>query len=612
MTGLGYIVSLTIVEYPRDFREGYEYYYFGSYPFTWRDSTHRLRKWHLGLHLYANDVWGMRIIGNDLDLNDDGLLDVVVTHDEWENRDNYQSYFLNLGNRRFEPHRWVWKGDTLSMIDGAWLGDINGNGKLDIIFGVMGKNIRTGIRIYYDFPWDTARMRYIYYPGSVETPYVADINDDGWPDILLAVHRDGDEAAPDGMECSTILWGAPEGYAGGRRSFCLYGGGTHVIFAADFNNDTYLDVFVGSTYYNFAPHYPPRIYWGGPDGLDSTRYSLVWTEPPPEDRLGTYGGTVADMNRDGWLDIVGCWHPVFILWNSGGRFSPTDRTLLANPDCRSLQVADMNGDGKLDIVAASKSVEDDLSKGKITIYWGDRYDYVAIPSPSAYGVYVADLDGDGWPDIVSSQKEMDHSDVYWNTGYPLFWGTTLLEGTHKASRNLSVQFFGNVFDRSNRFGFLSHTVRTAAPAFLSQFEVFGDIPEGTEVKAFVRASEDGSNFGPWIPITPSGEPYLPLYGRAFQYRLDVSTDFSRTSDFHVDSVRLRFSDHLPRASRVRVVQYGGSILLYGDGCHRYALYTKDGRRYASGKFCDFLEIRTVNRKTYLIKVDGLTFKVVSI
>jgi len=159
------IAYFEVVHRPQDFRRGYEYYYFGSSNFLWSDSSTRLRYWHLGLHLYSNDYSGLRIIGNDLDLNDDGLLDVVITNDEWYNKNHYQAYFLNKGNREFEPHYWRYKDDTLTMIDAAHLADIDGNGKLDIIYGIMETRERTGILIYYDFQWDMISMNRISFPG---------------------------------------------------------------------------------------------------------------------------------------------------------------------------------------------------------------------------------------------------------------------------------------------------------------------------------------------------------------------------------------------------------------------------------------------------------------
>jgi len=431
------------------------------------------------------------------------------------------------------------------------------------------------------------------------------VNNDGYLDILLGVWRDNSEQDPDGMECSTILWGSPEGFSSDNRSFCLYGGGTHVIFVADFNNDTYLDVFVGSTYYGFQPNYPPRIYWGGPDGLDSTRYSLVWTQPPPEDRMGTYGGTVADMNGDGYLDIVGCWHDVFILWGNASGYSPTNRTLLNNPDCRSLQVEDINKDGYLDIIAASKAPLSDWNNGIITIYLGPDYrNSVVIPSPSAYGVYVADLDNDGYPDIVSSQKELSSSAVIWNN-YPSF-SITELPGTNKASRNLSVQIFGNVYDRKNRFGYISPVVSVPYTIGLKNISVFGYVPDGMRYNVFVRSSNDGRNFGPWIPISQHGEPLINVVGSFFQYRIDIYTDLSRTSLFHIDSVKLVFSDEIKEVDEGFAI-YNKSVLLYGNGKVNYGLYNENGRLVEKGSFMNFKEVK-LNRGLYLLRLNKKTYK----
>lgn len=61
-----------------DFADGWEYYYVnGDTATVWSSSG--LRKWRLGSVIYSPSSGGIRIIGKDWDLDDNGWLDVVLT-----------------------------------------------------------------------------------------------------------------------------------------------------------------------------------------------------------------------------------------------------------------------------------------------------------------------------------------------------------------------------------------------------------------------------------------------------------------------------------------------------------------------------------------------------
>jgi hypothetical protein len=58
------------------------------------------------------------------------------------------------------------------------------------------------------------------FPSSNETPYVADLNNDGYLDIITGVWRDYDFSNL--LACSWVYWGSNEGWSDSNR-VCLIG-----------------------------------------------------------------------------------------------------------------------------------------------------------------------------------------------------------------------------------------------------------------------------------------------------------------------------------------------------------------------------------------------------
>ncbi len=564
--------------------------YYGDDTLSWSDG--KVRVWRLGVHFYFNR--GLRVVGQDLDLNGDGLKDVVMTNDEWWYVYPYQHVFLNTDGRAFSPVYWQYREKSDSMChDAVWVGDLNANGIPDLVLSVMDLRDRTGLRVYYDYPWDTTRMVYLR-AGSVETPYVADFNLDGYLDILAGVWRDSTDEPPNGEECSRIFYGSPSGYSQSDTSPCLFGGGTHPVFAADLDYDGDIDAFIGSLYYRgwFPPFSPPRVYLNSIGNFSSSRFIDVWLRTVGYDSSGVYGATVADLNRDGYLDVIGCaYNRGVVLYGSDSGYTPLNRhDFLSLMDCRNVQAYDINGDGWIDVIFGEKAPYSDWRNGRITIYLNDggnfnEADRIVIPSPSNYGILVMDLDDDGWPDIVSSRKELDTSQILWNLGTYPYYDTTVSTPLHsvKASRNLSVQIFGNIYDRRNRFGYLSKEIKLLTPARLQGVKIYGDFA-GQGVRLYVRGY-DGRAWSRWFRVEDGeGHPLPAPKILKLQFRMDVHTNFAGTSKFHVDSLIFRFDRAVSVAESPPPCETGLEVKAHSvkvkDG--RLEVYTADGRRIYAG------------------------------
>jgi len=524
-----------------DFRRGYEVYFSNTDTIFWKP----------GLHFWIKG--GLRILGNDPDFNSDGKVDVFLMNSEWYYGYPYAHIFLNNGDRTFSFGTFQFAEIIDSFCtDAVWVGDINGDGNLDFVMGTMSnRSPRTSLLptfIYFGYPFNMENVDTIF-PSSNETPYVADLNNDGYLDIITGVWRDYDFSNL--LACSWVYWGSDEGWSDSNR-VCLPGAGTHPVFPADLNRDGFLDVFVGNLYYPgyFPPIYPPKVYKNFGYGFDSTFFDAIFFKDSPFDSVGTYGATVADLNNDGYLDIIGCAYGYgVVMWGRETGYSPFNKhEFLSLRDCRNVQAYDINGDGWVDVIFGEKAPLSDWRNGRITIYFNNGGNFsesnkLVIPSSTNYGILVMDFDGDGMPDILSSRKEIDSSSIYWNIGPPAFFDTSIKTNLYsvKASRNLSVQIFGNIYDRKNRFYFLLPP--KPSPIFtstLSLVQTFGNFPSCCTLKIYVRPYRE--MWGDFVEVPINSEFYNPYlsYMDSFQILLVVSTNFAGTSKFLIDSIRVGF------------------------------------------------------------------------
>ena len=91
------------------------------------------------------------------------------------------------------------------------------------------------------------------------------------------------------------------------------------------------------------------------------------------------GITIADYNRDDWLDIaVVCalTHRARISWGSEDGFDAQRVKILNVPSAIDTETADLNADGHLDLIVAS--YEDPLTGRRDTgslIHWGSDKGY---------------------------------------------------------------------------------------------------------------------------------------------------------------------------------------------------------------------------------------------
>lgn len=197
-----------------------------------------------------------------------------------------------------------------------------------------------------------------------------------------------------------------------NRTMRLEGSGTTsaAVSLGDINGDRHLDIVLST-----GRHWPGplRMYLNDGTGKFPVASNIG-------DRLyRSYGVPLADLNRDGSLDLVvgtdrGDLKPYFFNDGKAG-FKLAGN--LGDPEMatRNIALADINSDGKIDIVAVSRG------QGNF-IYLNDGTGH--FPTRKAVGsdkyhtvtVDVGDLNGDGKPDLALANRDGQQCMIYLNDG----------------------------------------------------------------------------------------------------------------------------------------------------------------------------------------------------
>lgn len=138
--------------------------------------------------------------------------------------------------------------------------------------------------------------------------------------------------------------------------------------------------------------------------------------------LRTMDVQVADLNKDGYLDIVLAveWAPNAILWGGkSGNFRDNHAAKLSRNkyDSEDIAIADFDGDGWLDLVFAA---EDDMNHEMYLNKKNGSFEDVSdrLPKFISNAVQTADINGDGHMDLVFGNQGQNK--IFVNNGKGFF------------------------------------------------------------------------------------------------------------------------------------------------------------------------------------------------
>lgn len=243
--------------------------------------------------------------------------------------------------------------------------------------------------------------------------HVADLNGDGWPDIVFANFIHGWSEAP---LPTFVYWGAEGGFSVSRRTVLDAFRGTAAA-SADINQDGRTDLIVangGREYIiNRTAALTPQVEKLA-DAREKTSYIFLQDETGFSSQrrielptLFAIDVKVADFNQDGRMDVAfleaGKPGRIRIFLNTEKGLSQTPQILTVKAPTwgkltREFWVGDLDDDGLADIFAPSEGSVSEIFWNSAAGFSEDRK--TELPCANAYSAAGRDLDGDQKTDLV--------------------------------------------------------------------------------------------------------------------------------------------------------------------------------------------------------------------
>lgn len=318
------------------------------------------------------------------DLDGDGDLDLVVANGRHWPQQNFA--FLNQSRGRFNLARRL--GEDLSTSYACELGDLNEDGKLDLVVG----NDTAPSRVMLGSGTGSFSQKgTLGSPTSVRSVTIADVDGDGHLDVLMTCRG----------RPNPVFFGDGTGKFPVSETYGSQDDSTIAVAVADVNRDSLPDLILANR------DSQPNVLLLG---IGNRKFASPDNFGNPND--SSRDVVVGDFNSDGRADWaianIGAANSLFLGDGEGGVL----QTIAFGPDAGqtyALAIGDMNQDGQLDIVACNAGQQNAVyfsrprKLGTSTLEF-QRLGFGAEDGLT-YGCCVGDFDGDGDQDIAVANSD---------------------------------------------------------------------------------------------------------------------------------------------------------------------------------------------------------------